>query len=300
MKPVSDRELAYKEIVDARKERLAEEAALEPGPVIEAEIEAPQPEIEAQPVSQPEAPQGEPEVETPALVPTEPAAPQLVKAKVDAVEYDVPQEEIEKAGSVAQWQLQKATQNRLKELNEIIKAAKAQTQLPPQAQPQQNHDAELLQQLETLRYGEPDQAVQLLKSLKAPPQVPLDQITEATVRRVEWDTAVKEFMKENGDLLQDPDLQVIAVARENLLKQHMQQTKQWPDIARFYKDLGTDLRTKFGKPAAVDLEARRELKATIAEPKTASGRVPTPPPPKAKTTADIINEQREARGQPIH
>jgi acylphosphatase len=298
MKPVSDRELAYKEIVEARKERLAQEAALEPGPVIEAEIEAPQPEIEAQPVSQPEEPQGEPEVETPALVPTEPAAPQLVKAKVDAVEYDVPQEEIDKAGSVAQWQLQKATENRLKELNEIIKAAKAQTQTP-QAQPQQNHDAELDAEVEALRYGDPEQARRILKELKAA-KVPQDQIVREAVQHIKWENAVEQFAKEHEELLKDPDVRIVAVALENQLRQYMDQTKQWPDFARFYKDLGTHIQSKFGKPAAVDLDARRELKATIAEPKTASGRVPTPPPPKAKTTADIINEQRKARGQPIH
>jgi acylphosphatase len=296
MKPVSDRELAYKEIVEAHKERLAAEAEAEP--VIEAEIEPPQPEVEAQPVSQPEEPQGEPEVETPALVPTEPAAPQLVKAKVDAVEYDVPQEEIDKAGSVAQWQLQKATENRLKELNEIIKAAKAQTQTP-QAQPQQNHDAELDAEVEALRYGDPEQARRILKELKAA-KVPQDQIVREAVQHIKWENAVEQFAKEHEELLKDPDVRIVAVALENQLRQYMDQTKQWPDFARFYKDLGTHIQSKFGKPAAVDLDARRELKATIAEPKTASGRVPTPPPPKAKTTADIINEQRKARGQPIH
>jgi acylphosphatase len=299
MKPVSDRELAYKEIVDARKERLAAEAALEPGPVIEAEIEPP--EVEAQQVSQPEEapPQGEPEVETPALVPTEPAAPQLVKAKVDDVEYDVPQEEIEKAGSVAIWQMEKAVQNRLKELNEIIKVAKTQTQPAPAPQPQQNHDAELDAEVETLRYGDPEQARRILKELKAA-KVPQDQIVREAVQHIKWENAVEQFAKEHEELLKDPDVRIVAVARENQLRQYMDQTKQWPDFARFYKDLGTHITTKFGKPAAVDLEARRELKATIVEPKTASGRVPTPPPPKAKTTADIINEQRKARGQPIH
>jgi hypothetical protein len=299
MKPVSDRELVYQEIIESRKAQLAEEAAQEPGPVIEAEIEAAPPEVEApapEVVAETETP---PEVAQPVSQP-EPEAPKFVKAKVDDVEYDVPQEEIDKAGSLAMWQMEKAAQNRLKKLNDTIKQLEAQRQPAPQAQPQQNHDAELLQQLEALRYGEPEQAVQILKSLRTPPQVPIDQITEATVRRVEWDSAVKEFMKENGDLLKDPDLQVIAVARENLLKQHMQQTKQWPDVAKFYKDLGADLRLKYGKPAAVDLEKRREQKEAIVEPKTASGRVPTPPPPKAKTTADIINEQRKARGQPIH
>jgi hypothetical protein len=309
MKPVSDRELVYQEIIESRKAQLAEEAAQEPGPVIEAEIETAPPEVEPEPRAQEvsqettsettePAPQQEEETGTESPAPV--VVPKTVKAKVDDVEYDVPQEEIDKAGSLAMWQMEKAAQNRLKKLNDTIKQLEAQRQPAPQAQPQQNHDAELLQQLEALRYGEPEQAVQILKSLRTPPQVPIDQITEATVRRVEWDSAVKEFMKENGDLLKDPDLQVIAVARENLLKQHMQQTKQWPDVAKFYKDLGADLRLKYGKPAAVDLEKRREQKEAIVEPKTASGRVPTPPPPKAKTTADIINEQRKARGQPIH
>jgi hypothetical protein len=310
-KIVSDRERAYKEIVEARKGQLAEEAKLAPGEVIEAEIELEpaepeKPEVVAQDVSLPEEKPSDEDAALPtagASVPVEPAseAPKIVKAKVDDVEYDVPQEEIDKSGSLALWQMEKAVQNRLKELNDQkMKMAAYLKQLEQPTQPQPNQDAELMQQVETLRYGEPEQAVQLLKSLKTP-QVPLDQITEAAVRRLEWDNAVKQFMTENGDLLQDPDLQVIAVSRENLLKQHMQQTKQWPsDIAKFYKDLGAQLREKYGKPAAVNLEERREKKAAIVEPKTAAGRVPTPPPTKSKTTADIVNELRKARGQPVH
>lgn len=305
MKAQSDRDKAMKEMYDARKEQLAKEVSTAPEDVISADIEPSQPEAETPAVEAEPADQGVQEVATPDPVPTEPEpaapeAPKFVKAKVDDVEYDVPQEEIDKAGSVAIWQMEKAAQNRLKKLNETIKQLEAQRQPAPQVPPQQDHDAELLQQLETLRYGEPAQALQILKQLKTPPQVPVDQITEAAARRVEWDSAVKEFMKDNEDLMKDPDIQVIAMARENLLKQQMQQTKQWPDIARFYKDLGTQLREKYGKPATVDLEQRREKKEAIAEPKAASGRVPTPPTPKPKTTADIVNEMRKARGQPVH
>lgn len=293
MKVQSEREKVMKEIYQDRKDQLAKEASEIPGEVIEAEIEA-----EAQPEApQDAAPETPPEV-TPE--PEAPEAPKIVKAKVDDVEYDVPQEEIDKAGSLALWQIQKASENRLKKLNETIKQLEAQRQPAPQVPPQQDHDAELMQQLEVLRYGEPAQALQILKQLKTPPQVPVDQITEAAARRVEWDSAAKAFIKENEDLLQDPDIQVVAIARETQLKQYMQQTKQWPDIARFYKDLGTQLRAKYGKPATVDLEARREQKETIAEPKAASGRVPTPQPPKPKTTADIVNDMRKARGQPVH
>lgn len=312
MKVQSDREKAFKEIVESRKEQLAKEAAEAPGEVIEAEIEIepappeqekpdeikaadePPPEPAAEPADSPAA---EPEVtETP------PEAPKMVKAKVDDVEYDVPQSEIDKAGSLALWQMEKAMQNRLKEVNEKTKAvAEALRQLQQQPQqPPQNPEAELVNQLNVLRYGEDKDAIQLLKELRTP-QVPLDKVAEIASKRVEWNNAVKQFVEENADILKDPDVQVIALARENQLKQVMQQTQQWPqDFSKFYKDLGAALRAKYGKPAAVDLESRREKKEAIAEPRTASGRVPTPPPPKAKTTADVVAEMRKARGQPVH
>jgi hypothetical protein len=308
-KIVSDRERAYKEIVEARKGQLAEEAKLAPGEVIEAEIELEpadpeKPDVVAQDVSLPEEKPSDEDAALPtagASVPVEPAseAPKIVKAKVDDVEYDVPQEEIDKSGSLALWQMEKAMQNRLKEMNEVIRAVKTQTQPVPTPPPQQNNDAELLAELDTLRYGDPEQAKRILAELKSA-KVPQDVIVRQAVQYMKWENAAEAFIKENEELLKDPDVQTIAVAREDQLRQYMRQTKQWPDITRFYKDLSTHIKSKYGKPAAVDLEARRELKATIVEPKTAAGRVPTPPPTKSKTTADIVNELRKARGQPVH
>jgi len=309
-KAKSSRERAMEEIVASRTETLDKELQLsatgahpevefEPAPVDEA-VQAKlaldeSPKQEEPPKEAP--PQEEPPAEP---IASEPAKPEFVTVKVDHEEIQVPKEEVDKAGGVDIYQMKTAYAKRLKELNELTAAAKQQLrqqQEPPPA-PQPNQAEVLKQKADELVFGTDEQRIKAYQELRQPATIPVEAIAENVSRRIEWGNAVKNFAKTNADLLQDRDVQAIALAREAEFTQAIQASGRWPsDFNKFYEDLGTNLRMKFGKPAAVDTKTRQEKKEAIAEPKTASGRVPSPPETKPKSVAEIVEEQRRARHQ---
>jgi hypothetical protein len=298
------RERAMEEILASRAETLDKELKLS------ATGAHPEVEFEPAPVDTPVEPPAETPAETPPVVePAEelpiaaespaPEAPKYVTVKIDGEEMQVPKEEVDKAGSVNIYQMEKAMQKRLKETNELHAAAKKQFQeIQKPVEPQPNQDEVIRKKVETLRFGTDDEAANVFKEMQKQPTIPVDAIVDTVSKRLEWKSAVQEFAKNHSDLLQDPDIQAIALARESALTNQMQATGRWPtDINKFYKDLGSDLRTKYGKPAAVDTKSRLDKKEALAEPKTASGRVPSAPEVKPKTVSEIIDEQRKARHQ---
>src|SRR5690606_21921493 len=74
---------------------------------------------EPQAASEAEAP-----ADTPDAAPAVPEAPKTVRVKVDGEEYDAPDEEVEAAGGVKAYQIQKAAENRLNKANATLSEAR--------------------------------------------------------------------------------------------------------------------------------------------------------------------------------
>ena len=258
----------------------------------------------------------EPPAETPELTAPEPVAPELaapepapvpqtVRVKVDGQEFDVPKEEIDKAGNVALFQMQVATAKRLKELNDTTNALnarlKALQQPPAPVVPPPDQVEERRKNIEAIRFGSEEEAMAAITELTKPvPQIPVDQVVTSVTRRIEWDNAIKGFVQDMGDLIRDPDIQGMALAREKQLTQWIVKSGRWPsDINAAYKAISADIKAKIGK-SPVPSQTRQDRKEALSEPRTAAVRQEGPPLVKTKTPSEVVAEEAKSRGQRIH
>lgn len=296
----------------------------EPAPK-EEPIKAEGSESPTEPIKAKEEPEaGSPEIkEEPKEVKEEPVraedgkfAPkpkEMVTVKIDGETMQVPKEEVDAAGSVNLYQIEKTSAKRLQKMNQINaelaskneELARLIHQHKQPATPQPNQDEAALARANALIYGDDAQKAQAMREMTQPATIPMDQIEYRVMKKMELETAEKAFVDRAKDVLYDQEGKIrplvleATVARTNRLRQAIAQTGRFPeDSDKFYKDLEGELRREFGKPAVVaDLSARIEKKKDIAEPKTAAGRVPAPVETKPPTTAQIIDQQRKARGQ---
>jgi len=61
----------------------------------------------------------------------------------------------------------------------------------------------LVERINALRFGTDEEAAKAMRELLQPATPPVDQMYEHFAKRLEWDTAVKQFKADNADLLQD-------------------------------------------------------------------------------------------------
>lgn len=302
-----------------RDEPVAKQEESSPAATQQAETVTP----EAPAAEQPRTPDGKFATTAEPAVTTPQAAPEMVTVKIDGETLQVPKSEVDAVGSVALYQIEKTSAKRLKQINAekaefaawAAQQRQALSQPQVQQQPQQpapNQDEVLKALNEQLIYGDEAQRIAATKQLVAMAQQPQQQINATVQQQVymalnvqKLTEAENQFVNRNRDLLLDaegqPNLAVVdaAKARVDRMKQQIVQTGQFPaNPDEFFKALEGDMRKVFGKPAvASDVTSRIEKKVAIAEPKTASGRVPPPAETKQLTVSEQIDQMRKARGQ---
>lgn len=267
-------------------------------------------------------------VEQPALeAAAEPEAPKTVKVKVDGEEFDVPEAEVTEAGGLKSYQMQKASENRLKKATEAANQARAsQEQMAkllqahtasqqPQA-PKQSDQEFIAAKLDAVRFGTPQESAQAFQEViqRLTPK-PLDQqavIAQAT-NQMRHDQAVSQFDSEFADVSKNPMALKLAIALrgERLAALDKGAQVDWPT---FYRTIGTDVRNAFGlRPSQptkqTDTTAgtpsqpseKEARKASIVNLPTASARAALPKEEKELSPEEerkaAISAMKKARGQ---
>lgn len=268
----------------------------------------------------------EPTPEQPAPVETPVEAPKTVKVKVDGEEMEVPEAEVEEAGGVKSYQIQKAAEKRLKEANATLASAKeteAQVKamqqlvanLVQQNKPVEQTDAQFIaSKVDVIRFGTPEESAAALAEVmgRNQPKIDPNMIVEQATERMKHDTAVAAFDREFQDISTNPMLVKLAASlRNEKINQARQRNERIPDWGAFYRGIGNEIRGALPRqnqspaPANVngttsqvtDKEAR---KASISEPpKAAAVRAQAPAEPKEETREDSIRRMRKARGLPV-
>lgn len=268
------------------------------------------------PVDLVQKPEAAPQAETP----TEPPTVEYVKVKVDGEEFDAPKSDVEDAGGVRAYQVQKAAENRLAKANEALAEAKRmQAQFLAQqaatakpAEPPVSDDEFIAQRLDAIRYGTPAEAAKALGEIQqrsAPPVVDQNALVNDAIVRMSYTNAVRQFDNEFKDLTADPDLMMLVRSRAEQGLRALPQDKTSVDFTDFFRRIGNDVRIRFGKqpqpapgasttstpsPVSSDREAR---KASIVNLPTAGSRAAPPVEPKPQTREELIAEVRKSRGQ---
>jgi len=262
-------------------------------------------------------------------------AGQMVKIKVDGVETMVPLSEVIEQGTRT-LQKESAADKRLKEAAEMRQAAELRAQqveqLARQLQAKQEQDqgqqlsqkdaSDLKQQargfMEKFMEGDEEAAIDALAGLIGrgnathDPRAMIEQATLAAQQEVqraetarfqrETDalhaTAKAEFTVNFKEIVSDPKLYQLAdMETLNVLKDH----PEWDasrDIGKILKEAGTRVREWHGKTPTT---SKRELKQGLSKPITGtSSRMAGAPESKPKTTAQVIADQRRARGLPVY
>ena len=301
--------------VIARHERVEEPKAEEPKaeePKVEPKPEA-KPEEKPEPVAkvEPEAPKVEPEA------PKVEEAPKSVRVKVDGEEFEVPQSDIDEAGGLVAYRLNRAAENRLRKINDILsKSHQAAPATPPQ--PQITDDAFIASKIDIIRFGTPEESAAALREVmqRQNPKQDNSLVINQAVTQIKRDTAIAKFKAEFSEIVSTPLLMKLAGTLENetlaqlnpqaLANPQFVSQFDWDD---FYRRIGNQVRGAVGRqsqPAqppqtngtpspSPDKEAR---KASIVNLPTAAARAAIPEEAKPETRADILNDMRKARGLP--
>ncbi len=234
-----------------------------------------------------------------------------VKVRVDGEDFDVSQEEIDQAGGVKNFQIQRAAENRLRQANEALAEVRKLRDVPRET-PKEAPDDLLKKEIETLRWGTPEESAAALKRILTAQNKPVDQnlIVEMAADRIRHDDAVKAFDREFKDIgASQMHLKlVVALRNEQLQKGHP------GDWEQFYRSLGNQVRAVMPKSGTgatsqvsdksttdatsqpSDKEAR---KASIVNlPAASAARAALPEEPKQETRAETIAAMRKARGLP--
>lgn len=300
-----DRHNALDEILEARKEQLKPpEPTFEPDPNVSKE----------EPV---EAAATDPVAEATPEVATEPEPPKMVTLTVDGESIQVAQTEVDAEGGVAAAQIKRAGEKRLKAAQDALAEARRtqammeqmfRQQVQAQTPPQKTRQELIAEMMPKIQYGTPEEAAgaldQLLASQRVDPQQIQAQATQQAVFRVMQHNAAAQFKKEFGDLMADPMLaRFIAIEENERLSKGIPQ-----DFDQFYRSLGNDFRTKFGRqnqPATgattedgktSQPSAKEARKASIVNLPTTGSRATVSEEPKPKTREEILNEAKKARG----
>ena len=290
--------------------------------------EEPEAEPKEEPKTEPEAPKVEakPEEPTPEAKP-EPApepAPEVpavkyVRAKVDGEEFDVLESEINEAGGLRAYQIQKAGENRLKKAQDILaEARRIQTENTPKI-PQVTDDEFWVSKVDTMLFGETPaaRAAAFRDALqRSNPKTDSSVIINQAVTQIKRDTAIAKFREEFSEIAANPLLMKLAGTLENeviakippeaLANPQFVSQFDWND---FYRRIGNQVRGAVGRPSqppqpsqtngtpslSPDKEAR---KASIVNLPTAAARAEQPKEAKPETRADILNDMRKSRGLP--
>ena len=314
------RDNAMDEILARRAEQPAEEPPeAEAPPKPEIQPDPPPPTMEDMMAGSKFSP-AEPAADAPPEVtPEAPPVIEYVRVKVDGEEMDAPKADVEEAGGVRAYQIQRASENRLAKANEALAEAKrVQAAIMAQAQavanpppPKVSDDEFIAQRLDLIRYGAPAEAAKAwaeIQGRSAAPPVDHNALVSEAVNRINMQNAAATFNNEFKDLVQDHDLDQIVKSR---LANSMRgvQPGQYIDWTEHLRKIGTEVRQKFGRqpqpatPAATSattgnpsLVSREARKASIVNLPTAASRADVPKEPKPETREEMFADLRKARG----
>jgi hypothetical protein len=300
----------YAELVESRKtEEVAEDKPVEPTP-------EPTPEPDAV------APASPPVDPPPSTEPV--AAAPMVKVKVDGVESEVPQSEIDEYGGVKAYQISKAAENRLNKANETVaQSNRQQAQLMQlmqaafqrQQEPVKTPVQQIQERIDAVRYGTPEESAKAMQEILELSNPRIDQaaLEHRTMARMKQTLAVDNFRTEFADVVANPILMTAARSLEQERLQQMQVEGRTPDWPVFYRQLGNELRAVIGPKQSQPTptpqpetgnpsQSKEERKASnIVSLPQASARAT--PKEKEELTPDqarnkALRDMRRARGQP--
>ena len=257
-----------------------------------------------------EAPAAEPAVAEPVST----AAPAtLVKVKIDGVESEVPETEIEPYGGVRGYQIAKALENRLEKATSAVAEARAtqaqaaqvlqQMAQLPQSSSGPSAQQQALDLLDVMRFGTPEEGVNALFKMVNP-----DQITQRAVQAVLRQNAVEHFRGEFSDVVANPLALKLAMTLEADAERAARGPIDWKNL---YSSIGNQVRSAFAlsrqdqssavaapetpsSPSSADREQRKA--AAIVTLPTAAQRASLPNEPKPATREDVLNAMRKSRG----
>lgn len=217
--------------------------------------------------------------------------PDLVEIKVDGEIRKVEKEKIVDAG-IRALQKESTADKRLEEATRLLREVQTKYAAPQADSPSQWDD-------ETVEYaiqhGDEQQKAYAEQLKKERQDAIPEQIAAKVMSQIEAKTAAEWFANEFKDIVQDPYLLRLAVEAEN---DALKAGDTRPPKERF-KQFGETLRAWKGGNATQDgLSQKQEHKAQkVVSLPTASVKKSAPQEPKPKTTNDVIEEMRKARGQ---
>jgi len=317
------RAAAAKEIIDRQytpEQGYGDDFAVSEDAPIPAPEPAAEPKLDAAPQQEP-IPSAEPDTVTAAEPEAEPV--KTIRVKVDGEEFDVPEDEVNEAGGVKAYRIQRAAENRLKAANEALakanemRAAVADivAKTTPSAPAQKTNAEFIAERLDKIRFGDPEESAAALQEVIAHsnPAIDPNSVVEKAIYRIKHDQAVLAFDKEFSDVVKQPLLRTLVLAlREQGIKEAEAQNRQL-DWDTFYRTIGTQVRSLAAgqpqpqtgtaqstsgtpSPATSDKEAR---KSSIVSLPAAAARAELPKEEKPETREDILNNARRKRGLPI-
>lgn len=299
---VNDRARVLKEIAERRNAQADAEAQ----ETVDEETNPPQEAEEGKDLDTEET-----VVEAAPTTPAPPPVPAVEETKTIIVDGQAMQVPISKIIEMGTRTLQKevAADVRLNQASKLLADAQKLAQPPqPDAAPaiESLNDDQLA---ELIQFGTKEQAAQAIKALRAPQlkqEDVLKVVQQAIPHQMNFQSAKQFAESEYGDLLSDPDLGAIFLARENAARSQGD-TRGYVDL---YKAIGDDLRVKFNRPkpgvvtnsaSTVTVQTMQDKQAKKASapavPKLASARLDGEgEAPRAPTRAEVIDKLRAARG----
>jgi len=224
--------------------------------------ETPAAEPEAKPQAE-AAPETEPKPET--------EQPETVTVKVDGQEFQVPKEEVDAAGGIRAYQMEKAAAKRLQEASQyraeairLYQQYQAPAQQPGPTAAPATDDAALARAIQA---GSEEEAVNAIRTLRQRDFDPnqIDRLIDYRVQeRIGFQTGFERFRTEYAHIVSDPDLLDWAQSLDNRYKQQANpETGQpWSSYWERYDYIGKQISRKF-PTAANPMEEKRQKKASV-------------------------------------
>lgn len=248
--------------------------------------------------------------------------------KVNGVDVEMTQEEIEEAAQ--KW---KAGDNRLQQASELYKRAKALEQAQVQPEPEAKPEVDITSVADKIAYGTAEEIAEALETIRQPAQPATTDDVAQMVQDQVWQTrlseehnsALREVSKDFSNLAQDQiamqvaggfaqqevakDLvslgyaaeQVASVPPQQLWERHAEARRYGlavRDYAGIYRAAAeqTDARLN-PKPVGKNVAERKAAKSQLqSQPKAASASA-TPTPAKKKSSSDVVEQMKKMRGQ---
>jgi hypothetical protein len=304
-------------------EIVASRGPKEPEATAAAEKSKEEPKAEAQAVEKPATEQAQPET-----VPAE--APKTVKVKVDGEEFDAPAEDVEAAGGVRSYQMQRASENRLKKSNEALaEARRAQSEITQLAtamiaqrgsqQPAKAQESDqqfIASKMDIIRFGTPEESAAAwleIQQRAQPKAVDQYSIVQQATSQIRHDDATRAFDRDFPDVATNPIRlkAVLALRQERLEKHKIERPNQPIDWDSFYRTIGNEVRSAFGgssqaaaTPAATSgnsspASEKEARKASIVNLPAAAAKAEAPKEDKPETREETLRGMRKARGLPV-